>query len=207
MDIDLVFDDVRARLIATRAIQDRYKAKWIWPEASIADWDAALVALDAARDAYSDSVAGQQDARAALKSVADSLHTESRQVLGIAKVDFRNAPAKLAGFAPLQAQGASVPKTLATAQSVSSAWQKADPAWVPIPGKTLTSYDATRADVTRKQVALANATATARETNRTLRNLLSTQDKQSKAWYAVATRVFLATTPEGDAIRTEIRSA
>ena len=193
--------------MATRAIQDRYKATWLWPEASIADWDAALVALDAARDAYSDSIAGQQDTRAALKSAATGLHTETKQVLGIAKVDFRNTPAKLAGFAPLQALGASVPKTVATAQSVSSAWQKADPAWVPLPGKTLASYNATRADVTAKQVALANATATARETNRTLRDLLSAQDKQSKAWYAVATRVFLATTPEGDAIRTEIRSA
>lgn len=203
---DLVFEDVYARVLATRALQDQLKATWIWNEATLEDWDTSVLALDTANDAASDAAAAVGNARAALKAAGESLHAETKQILGIAKVAFRNAPAKLGGFAPLRALGASIPKTIESAQKVSSAWQKADPAWQPLTGKTLTGYDALRASVATLQSDLANATAGVRTANKALRDRITIEDKTAKAWYAIATRVFPVGTPEGDAIRAGIRS-
>ena len=207
MMIELNFNEVHARVLATRSMQEQLQGDWTWTEATVADWNASVTALTTARDAYADSLAAEGNARIDLKASAASLHAENKLTLGIAKTDFRNAPAKLGGFAGLQAVGASIPKTLATAQSISSAWQKADPAWTPVPGKTLAAYDALRSAVAGKQSALSSATAAVRQSNRALRARLTTEDKKAKAWYAVATRVFPVGTPHGDALRAAIRTA
>ncbi|WP_394793260.1 hypothetical protein [Armatimonas sp.] len=202
--MELDYDDVRARLLKTQAVQGQLQAVWVWDKATLADWQAAIVSLDGARDASQDAIATLQNARSAAAAGLTTLHEATKQALGIAKIAFRDQPTKAGAFVGLTAVSKSFPAVSRSAQALSSAWQKADPAWVPLPGKTLAAYDAIRAQVNAQHAAVASAVSAQKDTRRALQAALKVQDRRSKDWYAVATRVFPDNTPEGQLVRAEI---
>ena len=202
--LELDYDDVRARLLKTRAVQEQLQATWIWDQATLADWQAAVVSLDAARDASQDAMATAQNARSTVAAGLGELHEATKQALGIAKVAFRDQPSKAGAFVGLTAVSKSFPAVSRSAQALSSAWQKADPAWVPLPGKTLAAYDVLRTKINGQQAAAASAVSAQKDVRRALQAALKVQDRRAKDWYAVATRVFTSSTPEGQLLRAEI---
>lgn len=205
--LELDFDAVRVRLVKTQAVQKQLQATWIWDGATLDDWQAALDTLDTARDTSQDATAATQNARSTAAAGLKELHEATKQALGIAKIAFKSDPAKLGAFVGLQAIGKSYPSISKSAQALSSAWQKADPAWAPLPGKTLVAYDTLRESINRQQSAVASALAAQKEARRTLQATLKTHDRKAKDWYAVATRVFPSTTPEGQLLRAAISPA
>ena len=202
--LELDFDDVRDRLVKTHAVQNRLSATWIWDGASLDNWQDAISSLDVARDTFQDATAATQNARSAAAAGLMELHEATKQALGIAKIAFKSDPAKAGAFVGLQAVGKSYPTVSKSAQALSSAWQKANPAWAPLPGKTLAAYDTLRASINQQQAAVASALTAQKEARRTLQATLKTHDRLAKDWYAVATRVFPTNTQEGQLLRAEI---
>ena len=132
------------------------------------------------------------------------LHEATKQVLGIAKITFRDEPAKAGAFVGLTAVKGTSGVVSRSAQALSSAWQKADPSWAPLPGKTLAAYDALRAKISGQQATVAGAVTAQKEARKALQAALNVQDRLTKDWYGVATRVFTDSTPEGQLVRAEI---
>lgn len=197
-------DYIVQRLRTTRAAQERLKDTWVWKKKTLAQWDSDISALDDARDAYADAVTLEDGARGAQSEALDRLHAKTKLAVGVAKAEFADDPAVKAAFAPLTAARTSLTARVSAAQALASAWQQHAPDWEPAPGFTLADYDALRAEVAGKRQALESAVATTRQKNAELGTLAKSLDKETKAWYAVATRIFPADTAEGALLRAEL---
>lgn len=202
--LELDFNDVRDRLVKTQAVQNQLSATWTWDGATLDDWQEAIASLDGARDTFQDATAATQNARSAAGAGLTELHEATKQALGIAKIAFKSDPAKAGAFVGLTAVGKSYPSVSKSAQALSSAWQKANPNWAPLPGKTLVAYDTLRETINTQQATVAGTLATQKEARRTLQATLKVHDRKAKDWYAVATRVFPGNTPEGQLLRAQI---
>lgn len=200
----LDFDTVRARLLKTQAIQKQLQETWVWDQVSVEDWGEGIQRLDVARDTAQDAIAATQNTRATLGEGLKELHEATKQTLGIAKVAFKREPSKAGAFVGLTAVSKSFPAVSRSAHTLSSAWQKADPTWTPLPGKTLASYDTLRATLQTQQADVASAVTAQKVTHLALQDTLKEQFALAKDWYAVATRVFPANTAEGQVLRAEI---
>jgi hypothetical protein len=202
--IEFDYDEVRARLLKTKAVQESLQVKWMWPKAALADWQAGIESIEAAQDAAQDAVATTQNARSVAAAGLTELHEATKQALGIAKITFRDEPAKAGAFVGLTAVKGTHGVVSRSAQALSSAWQKADPQWAPLPGNTLVAYDALRAKISGQQAVAAGAVTAQKEARKALQAALKVQDRLAKDWYGVATRVFTDSTPEGQLLRAEI---
>ena len=202
--VELDYDEVWARLLKTKAVQEMLQAKWMWPKAALADWQAGIESIEAAQDAAQDAVATTQNARSVAAAGLTELHEATKQALGIAKITFRDEPAKAGAFVGLTAVKGTSGVVSRSAQALSSAWQKADAQWAPLPGKTLAAYDTLRAKISGQQATVAGAVTAQKEARKALQAALRVQDRLAKDWYGVATRVFTDSTPEGQLVRAEI---
>jgi len=205
-------DFIKDRAVKTISAAKTLAASWTWSEKSIADYQAQLETIIGNKQ-INPPVIGQEEivsadeqamkaARGTWDDALDQLHRYTVQGVGMAKNRFRNEPAKLAQLDSLTAKGNSRSKTLAEALAWESAWASIDPAWAPLPANTLTAFKTLRKRCNEDlQTAYSDAQSTWRNSAEKLAQMAADLEDINEAWYADATRIFLAGTPEGDMIR------
>lgn len=205
-------DFVKDRASKTLSAAQQIAAAWTWQEKTLAQMQAALVAIIGDNTA-APPVAGQEEAasaaeqamlaaRGAWDAQLDVLHRRTVQGVGMAKNKYRNDPAKLAVLGGLTARGTSRKETLDEALAWESAWAQVDPAWAPLPANTLAAFKTLRNQCEEGlRDAYSDAQSAWRKEVGRLAELVAAMEDINQAWYADATRVFPAGTPEGDMIR------
>ena len=211
--VDFIKDRAAKTIAAARQLQTQ--AGWVFQEKTIAQMEGMLKGI-VGDSAAAPPLAGQeavtQTAETAMLSARglwdqqwEVLHRFTMQGVGMAKNKFRNDSSKSALLNGLTARGTSRTETLAEALAWETAWNKLDPAWAPLPANTLALFTALRKNCLETlQKSYLDAHAGWREEAETLAGLARTMEDVNEAWYADATRVFAAGTPEGDMIRSTV---
>jgi hypothetical protein len=188
---------------------------WEWPESTAEQMQDRLTGI-VGNTTVTPPVIGQQEivstadrakdaAQGAWEQQLVELHRRTVQAVGMIKNKFRDTPASLAVVRNLSASSNSRKETLAEALALESAWTNVAPAWNPTTNNTLTAFAALRKQCEEDlQQGYSDAQIEWRKAVTTLNNMANDLEQICEAWYADATRVFLAGTPEGDMIRGSI---
>jgi hypothetical protein len=135
----------------------------------------------------------------------DELHRRTVQAVGMIKTELADDPAAFAVVAGLSASSNSIKETLAEALALESAWNTAAPTWSPTTTNTLAAFGVLRKLCAEDlQQAFSDAHAKWRKEVSTLNAMANAVEQSDEAWYADATRVFLAGTPGGEMIRSTV---
>jgi hypothetical protein len=208
-------DFIKDRAAKTISAAKQLAVKWTWEEQTSDQMQAALTAIVGDGDATppiigQEEVASQAEqamfaARGAWDSNLDDLHNRTVQGVAMAKNRNRKNPANLAVLAGLTARGTSRAETLSEALAWESAWTKIDAAWVPVAGNTLAAFKTLRQQCAEDlQQAYADTQADYRQEAEKLADMADNLEQSNQAWYADATVVFPAGTPDGDMIRSTV---
>lgn len=209
--VEFIKKRARATISAAKAVA----VKWTWQEMTIDQMEQQLEAITG-NDTVSPPVVGQEEvasqaqralnnAEGAWKTQLSLLHQLTVQGLSMAKTKFRSDPANLAVVSDLHASGGKPERILAEALAWESAWGKTAPAWSPSQSNTFDAYKALRKQcVEDLQNAFTDAASASREAAGTLEQMARALEDTNVAWYADATRIFAAGTPEGDMIRSSV---
>ncbi len=206
---------IKNRAIKTLSAADSVAASWTWDEKPIAAMRTQLHGLIGDTDAAPPLI-GQEEivstaeqamkaGRSAWDTKLDQLHLWTMQGLGMVRNKYRNDPATLSQFDGLKSDGTSRSNTLSEALAWQSAWEKTDPSFIPMPANTLANFKALREQcVNDLQTAYSDLQSTWRRAASKLTQMGRAMEDVSEAWYADATRIFPAGTPEGDMIRSTV---
>lgn len=205
-------DFVKDRGIKTISAAQQIAGSWTWQEKTIPQMQAALVAIIGDNTA-TPPVVGQEETASAVEQVMlaargtwdvqlDVLHRRTVQGVGMVRNKYRGDAAKLAVVGNLTARGSSRKETLDDALAWESAWGQVDAAWAPLPANTLAAFKTLRNQCEEGlRDAYSDAQSAWRKEVGRLAELVAAMEDINQAWYADATRVFPAGTPEGDMIR------
>lgn len=205
-------DFVKDRATKTISAALQLAALWSWQEKTIPQMQLGLVAIIGDNTA-TPPIVGQEEAASAAEQVMlaargnwdaqlDVLHSRTVQGVSMIKNKYRDNAAKLAVVGGLAARGSSRKETLEEALAWESAWAQADPTWSPLPANTLAGFKTLRNQCEEGlRTAYADAQSAWREQAGKLAAVVAVMEDINVAWYADATRVFPAGTPEGDMIR------
>jgi len=188
---------------------------WVWSEKTPDEMQTQLETITGNKSA-SPPVIGQEEIASQAESAYNqaygnwhtqlkSLHQLTVQGVNMAKTRLRNDPAGLAVVSGLHASGNTPEKILADALAWESAWSQVLATWSPTTTNTLAAFKAIRklcAD--DLQLAIKDANSANLEENGKLEQMCADLEDMNVAWYADATRVFAAGTPEGDMIRSTV---
>lgn len=197
------FDEIYARVQATYEAQQRLTPTWQWEEKSLADWEAHLTRLRSEKAALDDTEAGLEVSLGALDVARKALHQHTKQVLGLAKVRYRNEPAKLRPFATLQASNKSLTEVRQVANDTLAAWQQADPD-AHFGTLDTNAYTALLSALNDADKNAGGLRAARQQSRQALNKSLKQAQGDAVAWYAVATRLLDASTPDGQFVRAHI---
>lgn len=200
------FDEIYARVQATYEAQQRLSPTWQWEEKSLADWEALLTRLRSDKAALDDTEAGVDVLMGTLDVARKALHQHTKQVLGLAKVRYRNEPAKLRAFAALQASNKSLTELRQVANDTLAAWQQADPD-AHFGTLDTSAYTALLAALNDADKNAGGIRAARQQTRQELNKSLKQAQGDAVAWYAVATRLLASNTPDGQFVRAHIPTA
>ena len=167
-------------------------------------WDRDIADVQRLQEVLSATEIDRNTTRAALDAALLDLHRRTMQGLAMAKVRFRNDPCKLEVLANLTARGDSRNATAQEALDWEAAWQKIDPAWSPTALNTLASFQELRKQCIELDAAFVKAHTNWRTQSEMMNQQAAALNEANVAWYAAATRIFPAGTPEGDMIRRAI---
>lgn len=203
------------RAIKTISAAKQVATTWTWPEESPDQMQTQLVTITGNSTA-TPPVVGQQEIVSQARRVMDlangqwetqlaELHRRTVQGLGMIKNKLRNDPVALAVLGSLTANSHSHSETLAEALAWESAWSQLAPTWNPTATNTLAAFKILRKQCAEDlQAAYSDARADWRAEVEKLNSMANDLEQSDEAWYADATRVFPAGTPEGDMIRSTI---
>ena len=208
-------ESVKRRARATISAAKALAAKWIWQEASAGQIETQLEAITG-NNTVTPPIIGQEEiasqagralvaTQGTWKAQLKDLHQLTVQGLNMAKTKFRNDPANLAVVMGLHARGSTPEEILAEALAWESAWGKTAPAWNPTTTNTLATYKILRKQCAEDlQIAFRDAGSAASEEAGKAEKMAKDLQDVVVAWYADATRMFAAGTPEGDMIRSTV---
>ncbi len=205
-------DFITGRAVKSISAAKTIAATWVWEEKSPAEMQAQLDGI-VGNASSTPPVAGQQEiaaaaeqtmkgARGAWDDQLDVLHRWTMQGVGMAKTKYRDQPGKMVHLSGLSARGSTRPEILDEALAWESAWGRIDPAFAPLPANTWPAFQALRTLCSETlKTAYSDRQADWRDEAEKLAALGRAMEDINEAWYADATRVFPAGTPEGDMIR------
>jgi hypothetical protein len=192
---------ILTRAIATRNAQESVKDKWVWEEKMVAQWDADVAAARAQQEAVSQQETEMLAQRSALDVALEELHRQTMQGVAMAKVRYRGDAAKRALVKGLSAKGGSRNAILKEALAWESAWEKTDATWSPTVENTFAEFEFLRKQCQTLQANASQSRANWRAAAEELNERAEKLEDANVAWYASATVIFAAGTPEGDMIR------
>ena len=199
----LDYDELQARLLATRALQAQLADEWTWDEKTLAQWDASKTKLEGTKGVLDGAEAAEALAIGGLEKASAALHEATKQALGLAKVRFRKTPETLKAFEGLRASKSSLAAIKQSADDLAAAWLKADSAGS-YAGVSLTDYNGVRSALTHAQSARSAAKAATKQAKAQFASEKKSVHSDLVAWYAAATRVFPTNTETGALLRAQI---
>jgi hypothetical protein len=197
-------DLIVKRAKTTRHAQDDLKARWMWSEANLDQWDKEIADIEGLQIICSSARFARNSARAALDASLEEIHRRTMQFLAMAKFHFRDDPSKLEAINRLKCDGAGRRGIAREAMDVETAWQEAGPEWAATEVNTLASFQALRKQCLELDAAFIAAYSTWRAQSELLSQKAAALSDANVAWYAAATRIFPAGTAEGEMIRRSI---
>jgi len=197
------------RSTASLAAQLQIGAAFVWSEKTNAQWADDLAAIPPQAEVVADLLADLTTKRGALDTAVGVTARRGQTILTLAKIKWRNDPAKLGSFQRIHFNSDGRLAILKDALAVESAWESADPAWVPITEEgpppvpiTLAVFKAQREAAGALLKPESDAQAAWSKQDKTLGELCDALNRNSIPWYGSVTAVF----PEGTALGDMIRS-
>ena len=201
--IFLDHDELWLRLLATKAVQEKIVAEWTWEEKPATGWAQVQTAMTQAKSMVDQSEASLTLLDGAVTQAQAALHARTKQVVGLAKLRFRNEPVKAKAFEGLRAVGTTVSLTRSSADDLAAAWAKADATGSYV-NTTLADYNALRTALDTAQTNRESGRTGVKQAKKSQQSVLKSVKGDLVAWYAAATRVFPDNTATGALIRAEI---
>lgn len=188
----------------TRDAQDEIKAKWLWSEKTLAQWDADIAALKAQNETLATTTAAMLDKRAETDTALDKLDGWTGEGLTLMRLRLRNDAEQLASLDTLTADGTSRANKLKEALDWENAWSKIDFTFTPTVENNFAAFQALRKQCIQLVAAYATSETKVTSDNTKLTTLKAQMEDDNQAWYKAATKVFKPGTPEGDMIRSSV---
>jgi len=205
---------IHSRGSATVAVQIQIAASWVWPEKTVVQWQTELAAIITQDEVAQDARAALDGERGNLTVAVAEMSRLGRQVLGLARTRYRHVPATLNLFDNIRFDSNGREAILKDALDTESAWEQADPAWVPLnlpavpPAApvplTLTLFKSKRLAARGLMDSETLKEKAWQKQEQVLDDLCRVLNDANVHWYADATLLFAAGTVEGDLIRAGI---
>ncbi len=204
--------DVKDRVLETRAVQTDLADMWVWDSATLLEWDEWIRQFDTtsliptpslAKKIALATVAANNAKQTYEGSLSNIKLTVTVAVSGLrakAKLD----PTLDDVVDELSAQGNTRPTILEEAENLVVAWEDFNPAWTPGSPFTLAELITELAALPAKEKAFRQTRSTLRRAEKALTRHVAVVEDRCMAWYGAATGRFLAGTVEGDLIRARI---
>lgn len=199
------------RSTASLAAQLQIGAAFVWEEKTNAQWALDLAGVPPQAEVVADLLADLTSKRGALDAAVGVAARRGRTILALARIKWRNDAAKLGSFQRIHFEGSGRLTLLEDALSVESAWESADPAWVPITEEgtppvpiTLAVFKAQREAAGALLKPESDAQAAWSKQDKTLGEMCVALNQNSIPWYGSVTAVFPVGTTLGDMIRSTV---
>ncbi len=200
-----------ARSTASLGAQLQIGAAFVWSEKTNAQWAIDLAAIPTQEELVADLLADLTTQRGLLDTAVGVSARRGQTILTLAKIKWRNDAAKVGSFHRIHFNSDGRLAILKDALAVESAWEAADPAWVPITEDgtppvpiTLAVFKAQREAAGALLKPESDAQAAWSKQDKTLGEMCDALNRNSIPWYASVTAVFPAGTPLGDMIRSTV---
>ena len=199
------------RSTASLAAQLQIGAAYVWPEKTDAQWANDLAAIPPQAEVVADLLADLITARGSLDSAVGLIGQRGRTILALAKIKWRADAPRLAPFQRIHFQDSGRLTILSDTLAVESAWQQADPAWVPLTEEgpppvpiTLAVFKTQREAAGALLKPESDVQAAWSKQDKTLSELCGALNQNSIPWYGTVTAVFSEGTTLGDMIRSTV---
>jgi hypothetical protein len=196
------------RVLKTSTMMDALATEWVWDVISPADFYAALTAIRGPSDSleWVAETVGFEERHAlrAQERVLAELHKATVRALAVARVAWGEDTERLMVLASLGASAQQGPEIGEEAEAWETAWMEVDPGFVPVAGLTLASFQEKIAAARAAAVEARRWTVQRQRAQARLALALHQVNQWSQRWYAVATAMFDAETPQGDKVRRAI---
>ena len=199
------------RSTASLAAQLQIGAAFVWSEKTNVQWALDLAAIPPQEELVADLLADLTTKRGTLDTAVGVTARRGQTILTLAKIKWRNDPAKLGSFQRIHFNSDGRLTILKDALAVESAWEAADPTWVPITEDgtppvpiTLAVFKAQREAAGALLKPESDAEAAWSKQDKTLGEMCAALNRNSIPWYASVTAVFPEGTTLGDMIRSTV---
>ena len=190
------------RATASRNVQAEIVSFFLWPERTVAQWDADLTAIAVARLA-------ELKARVVLRSQAENLDNTlaqiegtSRKIVRLGKTRYRNQRVNLAMFESVDITGVSRDATIREGREVLETWLSVEAAWEPSEDLTSGSFGSLLAAAEAQQILWLRKHTEWRRKALIVEDLAVKLDDLNVAWYSDATAELPEGTVAGNLVRT-----
>ena len=181
---------------------------YVWTEKTNAQWADDLAAIPTQAELVADLLADLTTKRGSLDTAVGVSARRGQTILTLAKIKWRNEGSKLGSFQRIHFDSDGRLAILKDALAVESAWEAADPAWVPITEEgtppvpiTLAVFQAQREAAGALLKPESDAQAAWSKQDKTLGEMCGALNRNSIPWYGSVTAVFPEGTTLGDMIR------
>ena len=199
------------RSTASLAAQLQIGPAFGWSEKTNVEWADDLAAIPTQDELVADLLADLTTQRGLLDTAVGVTARRGQTILTLAKIKWRNDAAKVGSFQRIHFSSDGRLSILKDALAVESAWEAADPAWVPITEEgpppvpiTLAVFKAQREAAGGLLKPESDAQAAWSKQEKTLGELCVALNQNSIPWYGSVTAVFPVGTPLGDMIRSTV---
>ena len=199
------------RSTASLAAQLQIGGAYVWEEKTNAQWALDLAAVPPQAEVVADLLADLTTKRGLLDTVVGVTARRGQTILTLAKIKWRNEGSKLGSFQRIRFESDGRLAILEDALAVESAWESADPAWVPITEAgtppvpiTLAVFKAQREAAGALLKPESDAQAAWSKQDKTLGEMCVALNQNSIPWYGSVTAVFPEGTTLGDMIRSTV---
>lgn len=200
-EINAVIGRAESTLAGMKTLSD----VWVSDQITPVDFNTMIEAIDdgatGLKMLFRRAEAAEQSAEGRLTAALDDLHAATVKGVGVARLAWAADPARAKVAKALRSGGQVARDIVEEAEAWEMAWEEVDAAFAPVAGLTLAAFQTLLATTRTAQAAVRRAAVHRRSAGGRLAAALAALDETAKSWYALATVVFDATTPEGAALR------
>jgi hypothetical protein len=189
------YDFTLDRAQNTRNAQNTIKARWMWSEKTLDQWDADIKALEAQNETAGKTQAAMLTKRAGMDTALDQLDRWTGEGLTLMRLKLRNDPGKLATLDTLTANGTSRANKLSEALAWENAWDEIDNTFAPTLENNFTAFEALRKQCVGLFEQYGAAETDVTRDNNLLTTLVAKLEDDNQAWYKAATKICKRGTP------------
>jgi hypothetical protein len=196
---------IEERAVATLSAQENIAMAWVWPYKTVAEWTTSINSFNAQEIVAIDAKSALVSMQGTVDMMMGALHEKTVKVLALLRTVVElTTPENINLVEMLSASGQSRAEVMDEAQDLASAWKRINPAWLPVTGLTLVSFENEMGDCGEALKEYVNARSNWRAEVGKWNSIAAGINRDCMAWYNDATHVFPAGTAEGDMIRSTV---